>query len=155
MMKLLNVTTQEYEQAEVVELSMSDYTLITKKNGWKFNWKLEKPFETFKLILQLKVNNILGLISVEDKEGFVYVRLLESSPKCVGKNKTYDFIAGILLAFACRISFNRGFQGFVALHPKTTLKNHYLTFYGAKDTGLDNVYFDTLAAQTLILKYLT
>jgi hypothetical protein len=42
----------------------------------------------------------------------------------------YIHVAGCLIAFACRESFKRGYQGWVFLVPKTYLLQHYPEKYG-------------------------
>jgi hypothetical protein len=49
-----NVVTGESFSTEVIPLAKTDLPQITKKNGWKFNWKLEFGLsnrEVFKLII--------------------------------------------------------------------------------------------------------
>ena len=38
--------------------------------------------------------------------------LIESAPFNLGRNKIYEGVAGNLVAFACKVSFQRGFAGF-------------------------------------------
>lgn len=48
----------------------------------------------------------------------VFMNLLESAPFNIGKNKIYEGVAGNLVAYACKISFQRGFDGNVAFTAK-------------------------------------
>jgi len=51
--------------------------------------------------------------------------LLESAPFNIGQNKLYEGVAGNLVAHACKVSFQKGFDGFVASTAKTQLIKHY------------------------------
>jgi hypothetical protein len=43
----------------------------------------------------------------------VEIRLLESAKSNVGKGKKVDSIAGCLIAWACRLSIKRGYDGWI------------------------------------------
>jgi hypothetical protein len=70
-----------------------------------------------------------------------------------GKDKLYEGVAGNLIAFACRLSFQRGAVGFVSFHAKTNLVDHYIQTLNAKHCGKQLMVIDTDAAQTLVDKY--
>jgi hypothetical protein len=40
------------------------------------------------------------------------MHLIESAPFNKGKNKVYAGVPGNLVAFACKLSFQRGFEGY-------------------------------------------
>ena len=42
----------------------------------------------------------------------------------------WEWVGGCLIAFACRESFKRGYEGWVFLVPKTNLIEHYHSNYG-------------------------
>ena len=65
----------------------------------------------------------------------------------------YEGVAGNLMAFACRLSFQRGFEGFVAFHAKTQLIEHYSATLKAKHFGNLLMVIDSLAAVELVEKY--
>ena len=107
---------------------------IHKKNGWKFNWKKEcknPRREIFRLHLREDASMLLGLISLEIKDDHVHVHLAESSPQNIGKEKQYLGIGGNLFAFACKISYENGFDGVIAFYAKTKLIKHYSVTLGA------------------------
>ena len=56
-------------------------------------------------------NIIQGLVSLEIKPDHIYMHLLESAPFNIGKNKLYEGAAGNLVAYACKVSFQKGFEG--------------------------------------------
>lgn len=59
------------------------------------------------------------------------MHLIESAPINRGKRKKYLGIAGNLTAFCCKISFEYGFDGYIASDSKTQLIEHYIETLGA------------------------
>jgi hypothetical protein len=53
------------------------------------------------------------------------MHLIESAPFNIGKEKTYLGVPGNLVAFACKLSFQRGGDGYVSFLSKTKLIEHY------------------------------
>jgi hypothetical protein len=96
---------------------------------------------------------IQGLISLEFKFDHVYLQLVESAPFNKGKSKVYAGVPGNLVAFACRLSFQRGFEGNVSFISKTKLINHYTKSLGAAHVGGRIMIIETQAALRLIDKY--
>lgn len=94
---------------------------VTKKNGWSFNWKLEfedNAKEVYKLTITNNPHIIQGLLSLTIEPDHVFMNLVESAPFNIGKSKLYEGVAGNLVAYACKISFQKGFDGFVAFDAK-------------------------------------
>ena len=125
--------------------------------NWLFDWEKEYQNEEniiYKLIT-IQNNFIHGLTSVKkiNKE-LLFLNLLETSPINKGKNKMYENVVGILFAYACKLSFDLGYDGFCAFDTKTVLQHHYGTTYGAIPLNAQRMYFDTKQAQILIDKYL-
>ena len=81
------------------------------------------------------------------------MNLLENAPFNIGKDKLYEGVAGNLVAFACKLSFQRGGQGFVSFRAKTKLIDHYVKTLGAYHFGGHLMVIDSIAAQNLIDKY--
>ena len=79
--------------------------------------------------------------------------LLESSPFNIGKNKLYEGVAGNLVAFACKLSFQRGYDGFVAFDAKSKLIKHYEENLNAIHFKNQRMIIDTSAAKILVTKY--
>jgi hypothetical protein len=79
--------------------------------------------------------------------------LLESAPFNRGKNKLYEGIAGSLVAYACKISFQQGYNGYVSFTSKTKLIDHYSKTLGAIQHGGQLMIINTIAANILIDKY--
>ena len=102
------------------------------------------------------VNNpliIQGLISLEVKIDHVFMHLVESAPFNKGKNKVYNGVPGNLVAYACKLSFQRGHQGNVSFISKSELIQHYIKTLGAIHFGGRLMIIETQAALKLIDKY--
>ncbi len=141
---------------EVLLLSNSDLKLITKKNGWLFNWKKEflaTEKEVYKLTILHNEHIIQGLASISIKSDHIFLNLIESASFNRGENKLYEGVPGNLVAFACRLSFQRGFEGYVAFHSKTQLVKHYEKTLKAIHHGNQLMVVDTNAATELVNKY--
>ena len=59
------------------------------------------------------------------------MHLVESAPFNKGKIKVYRGVPGNLVAFACKLSFQRGHEGNVSFFSKTQLVQHYIDTLGA------------------------
>jgi len=151
-----NVRSKDSFPTDVTLLGRSELSAVTKKNGWRFNWKAEYKTperEVYKLTIVNNTNIIQGLVSLEIKEDHVHLHLIESAPFNVGENKTYLGVPGNLVAFACKISFQRGYEGYVSFVAKTKLINHYVITLGAIHFGGHLMILDTEASLKLIDKY--
>ncbi len=107
----------------------------------------------FKLVIEGNQDVLQGLISLENMQGFVYVSLIESINYNKGINKVYEGVAGNLFAYACKVSHELGFDGFVAFDAKTALVGHYQKTLGAFTLGGHRMIIPTQPAQILIDKY--
>jgi len=151
-----NVITGDNFATEVSIVSLSDLKCITKKNKWQFDWKYEykqPERDVYKLNIVNNQNIIQGLISIEIKSDHIYMHLLESAPFNKGKTKIYAGVPGNLVAFACKLSFQRGHEGNVSFFSKTALVQHYIESLGAMHVGGRIMIIDTIAALKLINKY--
>jgi len=151
-----NTISGDSFQTEVSLLTKGDLKNVTKKNGWSFNWKIElndSTKEVYKLTITNNPNIIQGLLSVTLETDHVFMNLVESAPFNIGKNKLYEGVAGNLVAYACKVFFQKGFDGFVAFDAKTKLIQHYEKTLGAYRFGGQRMIIPTQPAQTLIDKY--
>jgi len=151
-----NVITGDSFPTEVSIVNLSDLKSITKKNKWQFNWKYEykqPERDVYKLTIVNNQNIIQGLVSLEIKPDHVYMHLLESAPFNKGKTKMYAGVPGNLVAYACKLSFQRGHEGNVSFFSKTQLVQHYVESLGAMHVGGRIMIIDTIAALKLINKY--
>ena len=87
--------------------------------------------DVYKLNIVGNPKIIQGLISLEVKKDHVHMHLLESAPFNIGKSKVYLGIPGNLVAFACKLSFQRGGKGYISFIAKTKLIDHYIDTLGA------------------------
>ena len=151
-----NAFTGDSFSTLIAIISNSEIKTITKKNAWLFDWKFEfkqPERDVYKLTI---VNNqaiIQGLISIEIKFDHVYLHLVESASFNKGKEKIYAGVPGNLVAFACKLSFQRGHEGNVSFFSKTKLIQHYIDTLGAIHVGGRIMIIDTKAALKLINKY--
>ncbi|MGL2993277.1 hypothetical protein [Flavobacterium sp. TSSA_36] len=151
-----NIITGDSFQTEISILQNSDLKYITKKNGWFFNWneEYENPIrDIYKLTISGNSKIIQGLISLEVKSDHVYMHLVESAPFNKGQTKVYAGVAGNLVAFACKLSFQRGHDGNVSFLSKSQLVEHYEKTLGAFHFGGRIMIIETNAALKLIKKY--
>ena len=81
------------------------------------------------------------------------MHLIESAPFNKGKNKVYAGVPGNLVAFACKLSFQRGFEGYLSFLSKTNLIDHYEKTLGAIHAGGQLMVINTTAALRLTNKY--
>jgi hypothetical protein len=151
-----NVISGDSFPTDITRINKLDLKSVIKKNGWQFDWKLElkQPArDVYKLTI---VNNqaiIQGLISLEVKSDHVFIHLVESAPFNKGKTKIYSGVPGNLVAFACKLSFQRGHEGNVSFISKTQLIDHYIESLGAIHFGGRLMIIDTNAALKLMNRY--
>ena len=151
-----NVVTGDSFATEVSYLQKADLGQITKAKKWVFDWKKELGLndrEVYKLTIQNNPKIIQGLVSILIENDHVYMPLIESAPFNKGRNKIYLGVPGNLIAYVCRLSFQKGFDGFIAFHSKTKLIEHYSKTLGAKHFGGLLMIIDTEAAKKLVDKY--
>ena len=153
---LENVITGDSFPTDILITELDDFKTITKKEGWLFDWKAEfkKPDrDVYKLTIVNNQSVIQGLISLSVKTDHVYMHLIESAPFNKGKDKVYVGVPGNLVAFACKLSFQRGFEGYLSFLSKTNLINHYEKTLGAIHVGGNLMIINTISALKLIDKY--
>ena len=141
---------------EVLRLTKTDLKQVTKKNGWNFNWKAEledNRKEVFKLTILHNPAVVQGLLSLTLEPDHIYMHLLENAPFNIGQNKLYEGVAGNLVAHACKVSFQQGFDGFVGFTAKTKLIAHYQKTLGAYTLSGHRMIIPSQSAQILIDKY--
>lgn len=151
-----NVNSGDSFPTEISLLTNAELKGLTKKNGWQFNWPSEMKAperEVYKLTISNNPNIIQGVVSLEFKSNHVHMHLIESAPFNIGKNKTYFGVPGNLVAFVCKVSFQRGGEGYVSFIAKTKLIEHYKKSLGAVQLGGQNMMITTEAALKLTNKY--
>ena len=151
-----NVITGDSFPTDISLLSREDLKLITKTKGWLFNWRdefKEPARDIYKLTIVNNPKVIQGLVSLEVKQDHVYMHLVESAPFNKGKIKMYSGVPGNLVAYACKLSFQRGHEGNVSFLSKKQLIEHYQISLGAKHFGGRVMIIETQSALKLINKY--
>jgi hypothetical protein len=150
-----NAFTGEVFDTEIVLLTNVDSKQIKKKE-WQFDWHNELKDKTKEVYKLTTVNNpaiLQGLISIEDKQDHIFMHLIESSKFNKGENKVYIGVPGNLVAYACKVSVDKGYEGFLAFDAKSALIGHYQqTLYATHFRGL-RMFIETSAALRLISKY--
>jgi len=142
--------------SEVLPLVKADLNVVSKKLGWKFNWKAEfivAEKQVYKLVLQKEPIIIQGLVCFEKKSDHIFMALIETAPHNFGKTKKYLGVAGNLVAFGCKLSFEYGFEGCIAFESKTKLISHYELTLGAKVLFGQRMELNTNASIKLINQY--
>lgn len=153
---ILNIISGDSFQTEISYLTQNDLDKVTLKKGWNFNWKNEFQDiqkEVYKLTIVNNPNIVQGILSISIMQDHVYVNLLESAPFNVGKDKLYEGVAGNLVAYACKVSFQRGFEGYVAFLAKSKLIKHYEQTLGAYHFKDQKMFIETKPAKLLVGKY--
>jgi hypothetical protein len=120
-----NTQTGEIFDTEIVRLTHKDVKQI-KKIDWQFGWGEElkdKSKEVYKLTTANNPTIIQGLLSIEDKQDHVFMHLIESVKFNKGKDKVYFGVPGNLVAYACKVSVDKGYEGFLALMQNQRLSN--------------------------------
>lgn len=129
---------------------------IIKKAEQNFDWKAEISYKTKSVYKLNTVENpkvIQGLICLTDKGDHIFMDLIESAKFNKVKNKLYNGVAGNLVAFACKLSFSKGYDGVVSFVAKTQLIGHYEKTLGAKRFAGNRMFIDTKEAKILVKQY--
>jgi hypothetical protein len=153
---IVNTISGDSFLTEVLPATAVDLKTITKKTGWKFNWKSEAKLDdrtVYKLVIEGNRNIVQGLISLADSKDHIFLHLIESAPFNFGKPKLYEGVPGNLVAFACKLSMEKGYDGFVSFFSKTKLIGHYEKTLGAIHVGGHRMVIYTFAAEKLINQY--
>ncbi|MDR0547142.1 MAG: hypothetical protein LBG77_06120 [Dysgonamonadaceae bacterium] len=153
---LEDMLTGEILATEVAPLDKSDLQFLTKKNGWKFNWKTEFSGTgklVYKLVLQRQPGVIQGLVCFKIEFDHVFMDLIETAPHNYGSNKRYNGVMGNLVAYGCKLSFEKGFNGEIAFDSKTRLIEHYIKNLGARRFGGQRMVMWSDAAANLVKRY--
>jgi hypothetical protein len=150
-----NTLTGEVFDTKIVWLTNTDAKQI-KRADWQFDWHKElkdKSKEVYKLTTTNNLTIIQGLLSLEDKGDHIFMHLIESAKFNRGNSKVYAGVPGNLVAYACKVSFDKGYEGFLAFDAKSVLVKHYeKTLHAIHFRGL-RMFIETRAAHRLIEQY--
>ena len=153
---ILNTISGDSFPTEVLPLLKSDLKNVSNLKGWQFSWSEEyklKDRSIYKLTIKDNPTIIQGLISLSDYNDHYFVHIIESAPFNLGKRKLYEGVTGNLFAFACKTSWDKGYQGFISFTSKTKLIEHYEQTLGAVHIGGHKMVIFPKEALKLILKY--
>jgi hypothetical protein len=150
-----NSVTSEVFDTQVVRLRKLDRESINPAE-WFFDWETELNLSDQEVYKLTTVNNpaiIHGLLCLEDKNDHIFIHLVESANFNKGTNKIYLGVAGNLFAFACKLSFERGYEGYVAFDSKSALIEHYKKKLGATHFKGQRMFIEAVNALKLVKKY--
>ncbi len=151
-----NTISGEVFDTVITLLPSKDGNKQIKRKDWIFNWQSEFKMpdrQVYKLTTVQNPDIIQGLISLTDKGDHIFMDLIESAVFNKGKKKLYTGVAGNLVAFACKFSFERSNEGVVSFYAKTQLIEHYRETLGAKQFAANRMFIDTPEALKLVSKY--
>lgn len=144
------------ETFETLVLPLKLSASYLKKRDWIFNWKEEAENElrsVYKLVTNQNPKIIHGLVSISINQDHVFLHLIESAKFNKGSEKLYLGVAGNLIAFACKIAFENGFNGTVVFDSKTKLITYYQVSIGAKILVGNRMFIDFKEANSLVKRY--
>jgi len=154
---ITNTLTGEVFDTAITPLKLADSKQIKKKD-WVFDWIKEIKNgikEVYKLTTVSNPGIIQGLISIEDKDDHIFMHLIETAKFNKGKNKAYFGVPGNLVAFACKLSFDNGYAGYLVFESKSALIKHYEESLGATHFKGLRMMIETPSAIKLINQYFT
>ncbi|MBC7820936.1 MAG: hypothetical protein IAG10_28970 [Planctomycetaceae bacterium] len=123
--------------------------------NWQFDWVQElTKAEVYKLTAPKLGRLIHGLVSLTRSPNFILVNIVESHPENIGRGEKYAEVAGNLIAYAAKLSFELGLQGVVAWDAKSELIEHYREKFGAVQVGhSQRMFLRSSEAQRLVDQY--
>ena len=150
-----NTISGDRFKTEILAMSLKDLKGL-KKLDWLFDWKAEAnntEKSIYKLVILDNPEIIQGLISVQDKQDHIFMHLIESSKFNRGLKKMYIGVPGNLIAFVCKLSFEKGYGGYISFESKTKLIAHYQQALGAYVLFGNMMALDSKAAIKLVSQY--
>ena len=150
-----NIVSGDIFDTDIIQLFSKDTKQINKAE-WQFKWQEQLKFtdrQTYKLVIKYNPKIIQGLISLTDRGDHFYMHLIESARFNKGKTKIYAGVPGNLVAFACKLSFDKGYDGYLAFDAKTALIKHYQETLFATHYRGTKMTIETPAANRLINRY--
>ena len=155
--QILDTSTNSLTEAEI--LLAEGIRMPLKKDGWNFNWKyLVRGTSSEAYVLRtIGAKTVEGVLLLKIVNEMLVMDVIEIAPHNVGrKDKRYDYVAGCLIAFACRKSFEipGDYRGFLTFESKTNLIDWYIHKYGAENTKGHRMYISPEKGEDLINSYL-
>lgn len=152
-MILQDVETGEIYKGIIEKVKPSELKKLKGHKEFTFDWSKETEADVYKITVAHR-KEILGLVSLIDisKELRVHINLIESNKIHRGRDKKIRNIPGSLISHACKIAFEKGYDGFVSLTPKTKLIDYYKSYGFVQIGNQMAVFLET--SRLLILKYI-
>lgn len=150
-----NAVTGDCFPTDVLPITPADVRKL-KKTAWLFDWKRETKQperQVYKLVIKGNDDIIQGLISLQDRGDHIFMALIESARFNRGAKKVYLGVPANLVAFACKYSFELGYEGYVSFESKSRLIEHYRKELGAVAIFGNIMAIDTRAATRLVTQY--
>ena len=150
-----NLVSGDIFDTEIFQLFAKD-SRIVNKTDWQFNWQEQVKLsdrEVYKLTIKDNPKIIQGLISITDQGDHIYMHIIESAKFNKGKTKIYAGVPSNLVAFACKLSYDKGYEGYLAFDAKTVLIKHYEQTLFATHFKGTKMMIETPAANRLINQY--
>lgn len=151
--------TDRLIEGQILESFLNEMPL--KKEGWQFSWRKLAKIEgaqIYKIVLKDSSEKIEGLLMITlINEEMLYMNNLEVAPHNYGKSGAYENVAGCLIAFACKKSFELGkghYLGYLSFDSKTELIPLYEKKYGATWAMGQKMFIDPGNGKKLMREYL-
>lgn len=144
------------------------HVLPSFHDGWNFNFNKHSKMinsETYVLLVDIEPKVIQGCMILRMTKDDPYMAFLEVAPVNFGKRKRYDYIAGCLIAYACRLSHkygkghNQGYVTFMVSEQNQIMKEKLMSIYSRKYKAqqIENtnyMFIEPKDGQSLIEEYL-
>ncbi len=166
--RIIEIATGRYVNGEI-RIPEKEMELPSLQLGWRFNFmkhSKSKGAKTFILVKEETLDIIEGCLIFEMKNNQEpYMAYIELAPHNRGDKRRHEEVAGCLIAFASRLSFDYGegpFRGFLAFHvseekekDQIKLISHYSKQYNAIWLkGTKKMIIHPEVGEKLINKYL-
>lgn len=155
------IESKTRKKIEAIIQKANSRDMPIKKNGWQFTWKSlykTEGSEFYKLTLRDTKPEVEGVIMLSlMHDEMLYMNNIEIAPRNLGSNGKYDNVAGCLLAFGCKMSFEIGknaYKGYLTFESKSTLISLYQKKYGATLAMGQRMFIEPNIGLELIEKYL-
>ncbi|HYV93746.1 MAG TPA: hypothetical protein VE978_18365 [Chitinophagales bacterium] len=147
-MKITNLITGERVRCTIEKASRED--VLRSKKNFTFDWIKElSRASVFKIISEENPEIVQAFFSFKIDDDFIYMSLLERAN--YKSLKVYDGITELAFGFVCKMSFEKGFDGYVSFQPKTVLAGYYQQLLNARSIGgSQQMYLNTEAAEKLL-----
>ena len=93
------------------------------------------------------------IVDTSEYAQFIEVALAEANPKNVGNEGRYKGVGAHLFSIASRLSFEKGYEGYVTFISKTDLVKHYIETLHAEILFDRNMQLNTEASEFLVKVY--